>query len=119
MKASFKMPLAIGLVMVIVLAATGCVLFDDEDESITVVTLGPIDMQASLESGEIAGYVAWEPYCSDTIVNENGKALRVRDTLLRQLGDGSVSASLTSTGSQGTPSRTIRKSISCFSLLRR
>jgi hypothetical protein len=37
---------------------------------------------------------------------------------LAQLGEGVVSRYLTSTGSHGWLSRTIRKSISCFSLLR-
>jgi NitT/TauT family transport system substrate-binding protein len=56
------------------LLLTGCV-GNDDDKSIKVVTLAPIDMQTSLDSGDIAGYVAWEPYCSDSVVNKKGKTL--------------------------------------------
>jgi NitT/TauT family transport system substrate-binding protein len=64
---------------VFVISATmflaGCTDDGGGDNSIRVVTLAPIDMQNSLESGDIAGYVAWEPYCSDSVVNGKGKAL--------------------------------------------
>ncbi len=51
----------------------GCI--EEEEKSIKVVTLAPIDMQTSLDTGDIAGYVAWEPYCSDSVVNGKGKVL--------------------------------------------
>ena len=68
----------ITLLGVVAISATlllaGCI-EEDKKKSIKVVTLAPIDMQTSLETGDIAGYVAWEPYCSDSVVNEKGKAL--------------------------------------------
>jgi NitT/TauT family transport system substrate-binding protein len=61
-------------VIITAMIFTGCT-DDGGEESIKVVTLAPIDMQTSLESGDIAGYVAWEPYCSDSVVNQKGKDL--------------------------------------------
>ena len=56
------------------LLLAGC-LDGEGGKSIKVVEQGPINMQAGLESGDVAGYVAWEPYCSDSVVNGKGKAL--------------------------------------------
>lgn len=42
---------------------------------ITVVDLPPPDMRIKLESGEIAGFVAWEPWPSDAIVAGSGRAM--------------------------------------------
>lgn len=65
---------SIVLAIAAVLLLPGCIDGGD-DESIKVVTLAPIDMQAGLETGDVAGYVAWEPYNSDSVVNGKGKAL--------------------------------------------
>jgi NitT/TauT family transport system substrate-binding protein len=69
----------VGVLGVFVIIASmllaGCTDDGGGEQSIQVVTLAPIDMQNSLESGDIAGYVAWEPYCSDSVVNGKGKAL--------------------------------------------
>lgn len=51
----------------------GCI--EEDEKTIKVVTLAPIDMQTSLDTGDISGYVAWEPYNSDSVVNGKGKAL--------------------------------------------
>lgn len=65
----------LGAVTIIaVLLMAGC-FGEEEGKSIKVVELKPINMQAKLESGDIAGYVAWEPYCSDSVVNGKGKTL--------------------------------------------
>jgi NitT/TauT family transport system substrate-binding protein len=48
---------------------------EDGEKSIEAVQIAPKDMQASLDSGDIAGYIAWEPYCSDSVVNGKGKVL--------------------------------------------
>ncbi len=42
---------------------------------ITLVTVPPKDMRVKLETGEIAGYIAWEPYASDSVVAGVGKIL--------------------------------------------
>jgi NitT/TauT family transport system substrate-binding protein len=62
------------IIITIALLMAGC-FGEDGEKSIEVVELSPINMQAGLESGDIAGYVAWEPYCSDSVVNDKGKVL--------------------------------------------
>jgi NitT/TauT family transport system substrate-binding protein len=62
------------IIITIALLMAGC-FGEDGEKSIEVVQLGPINMQAGLEEGDIAGYVAWEPYCSDSVVNNKGKVL--------------------------------------------
>ncbi len=65
---------SIALAIAAVLLLPGCIDGGEED-SIKVVTLAPIDMQAGLHTGDIKGYVAWEPYCSDSVVGGKGKVL--------------------------------------------
>lgn len=42
---------------------------------LTVIDLAPKDMRAKLETGDIAGYVAWEPFASDAALSGTGKIL--------------------------------------------
>lgn len=68
------MPLLGSLIIIVSLLIAGC-FGNGESKSIKVVEMGPINMQAGLESKDISGYVAWEPYCSDSVVNGKGKVL--------------------------------------------
>lgn len=42
---------------------------------INIVDVAPKDMRAKLESGAVAGYIAWEPYASDSVMAGIGKTL--------------------------------------------
>ncbi|HET7009430.1 MAG TPA: ABC transporter substrate-binding protein [Anaerolineales bacterium] len=42
---------------------------------ITVVDMPPPDMRVKLESGEIAGFVAWEPWAADAVIGGAGTVL--------------------------------------------
>ncbi len=62
------------IIITIALLMAGC-FGEDGGKSIKAVEIAPKDMQASLDSGDITGYIAWEPYCSDSVVNGKGKVL--------------------------------------------
>lgn len=72
-----KLMSIIGIVIIVsVLLLAGC-FEEDGEKSIKAVKIAPKDMKASLDSGDIAGYVAWEPYCSDSVVGGVGKTLHL------------------------------------------
>ncbi|MFQ6057817.1 MAG: ABC transporter substrate-binding protein [Anaerolineae bacterium] len=48
---------------------------------INIVDVAPKDMRAKLESGAVAGYIAWEPYASDSVVAGVGKILATSDDI--------------------------------------
>lgn len=48
---------------------------------ITVIDMPPPDMRVKLDSGEIAGFVAWEPWTADAVVSGSGKVLATSDDI--------------------------------------
>jgi len=78
-----------GVAVIVVIAAIAAALIisnqgGKEAKSGTVyyVTLAPKDMKASLSSGQIDGYIAWEPYVSDSIVGGVGNILEWSDEIM-------------------------------------
>jgi NitT/TauT family transport system substrate-binding protein len=58
----------------LLLLVSGCVEKPESQENvIKVVKLSPRDMVEQLRLGEIDGYVAWEPFVSDAVVNGYGR----------------------------------------------
>ena len=77
-----KILIAIGIAVIVVGAAVAAALilsnqWEKATKSGTVyyVTLAPKDMNAALSAGSIDGYIAWEPYVSDSAVGEVGEVL--------------------------------------------
>ena len=46
-----------------------------EEKILYVAAMKPADMMAQFESGDIDGFIAWEPYNAEVVVNGNGKYL--------------------------------------------
>lgn len=72
--------LTIIIVAIVVVAGIGAALYflmqdSDDSEKIFYTTVSPPLMRIALEGGEVDGYIAWEPYCSDSIVEGTGHAL--------------------------------------------
>jgi len=69
--------MAIIIVIAVIAGALYLTLSDGsgEDESIYYTTIAPSNMKIALDGGNVAGYIAWEPYCSDSIVAGVGEAL--------------------------------------------
>lgn len=69
-----------GLTFAIVLAAAvlaaGCAVTTPVSErTIFVVTMGPADMLAQLKSGDIDGFIAWEPFNAEAVLKGDGRYL--------------------------------------------
>ena len=43
--------------------------------NITVIEVAPKDMRTKLEAKEVSGFVAWEPFVSDSVISGSGKIL--------------------------------------------
>lgn len=48
---------------------------------ITVIDMPPPDMRVKLEAGEIAGFVAWEPWTADAVSTGAGKVMATSDEI--------------------------------------
>lgn len=47
----------------------------EQGDKVLYVTIKPPDMKTNLAEGEVDGYIAWEPFCSDSILGGAGHAL--------------------------------------------
>lgn len=63
------------VVVVGAVAAAVVLLGGREGGSVRYITLAPKDMKASLASGQIDAYIAWEPFVSDSVVGQVGEVL--------------------------------------------
>ncbi len=73
-----KVILAVIVVAIVVVgAAAAAIVINGQKKSGTVnyVTLAPKDMKAALANGDIDGYIAWEPFVSDSVVAGVGTVL--------------------------------------------
>ena len=84
-----KILISVGVAVIVVVAAIATALIisnqgGKEAKSGTVyyVTVAPKDMRASLSAGQIDGYIAWEPYVSDSIVGGVGEILEWSDEIM-------------------------------------
>jgi len=84
-----KIVISVGVATIVVVAAIAAALIlsqqgEDLNKSGTVyyVTLPPKDMKASLAAGQIDGYIAWEPFVSDSLVGEVGTILEWSDEIM-------------------------------------
>jgi len=64
----------VAVVIVAVLSAT-LLLGPKKEGAVFYVTLPPKDMKAALSNGDIDGYIAWEPFVSDSVVAGVGTVL--------------------------------------------
>jgi NitT/TauT family transport system substrate-binding protein len=72
--------IAVSVAAVLVVAGVAVILVfrdggDGAEGEVYYVTLLPSSMKAALAGGQIDGYIAWEPYVSDSIVEGVGEAL--------------------------------------------
>lgn len=58
-----------------------------EMSKITTIDLAPKDMRAKLESGNIAGFIAWEPFISEAVMSGAGKVLATSSDVWRGMPD--------------------------------
>ncbi|MFQ6001147.1 MAG: ABC transporter substrate-binding protein [Anaerolineae bacterium] len=66
----------LGLLLTSVVLMAGCAAPPPISEStIFVVTMGPADMLAQLKSGDIDGFIAWEPFNAEAVLSGDGKYL--------------------------------------------
>jgi len=84
-----KILISVGVAIIVVIAAIAAALIlsnqgGKEAKSGTVyyVTVAPKDMRGSLSTGQIDGYIAWEPYVSDSIVGGVGEILEWSDEIM-------------------------------------
>ncbi len=64
-------------VLIVVAAVATSLMLNQQSKGGTVyyINLAPKDMSAALASGKIDGYIAWEPYVSDSVVGDVGTVL--------------------------------------------
>ena len=72
--------IALSVAVVLVVAGIAAILVfrsggDGADGEVYYVTTPPSGMNAALAGGQVDGYIAWEPYVSDSIVDGVGEAL--------------------------------------------
>jgi len=84
-----KIVISVGVAVIVVIAAIAAALIlgeqdDKVDKTGTVyyITVPPKDMRASLSTGDIDGYISWEPYVSDSIVGGVGVILEWSDEIM-------------------------------------
>ena len=74
-----KVLIAIGVAAIVVLAAVAAALLlvggGSKGGTVYYVTLAPKDMKASLSTGQIDAYIAWEPFVSDSVVGDVGDVM--------------------------------------------
>lgn len=67
------------VIIFVIAAAVGAAYYlmggSRDDDSVYYTTVSPPDMKLALDTGTVDGYIAWEPYCSDSIVEGIGHAL--------------------------------------------
>ncbi len=66
-----RFKIALLMLIIAVIALSGCV----QESGVKVVKLSPRDMVEQLKLGEIDGFIAWEPFPSEAVVNGYGKIL--------------------------------------------
>ena len=78
--------IAIVVVAVVVIAAVSAamLLIPKETKGGTVyyITKAPADMRGALAAGQIDGYIAWEPFVSDSVVGHVGEVLMWSDEIM-------------------------------------
>ena len=83
-----KILIAVAVAAIVVVAAVAAALMLSEDgnpkKSGTVyyVTVPPKDMRATLSTGAIDAYIAWEPFVSDSVVGDVGEILEWSDEIM-------------------------------------
>jgi NitT/TauT family transport system substrate-binding protein len=75
-----KILIAVVVAVVVVIAAVAAALVlglggKGEGGTVYYVTVPPKDMRASLSTGQIDGYIAWEPFVSDSVVGDVGEVV--------------------------------------------
>jgi NitT/TauT family transport system substrate-binding protein len=67
--------LVVAVVVVLAAVAAAILLMGGEEKAVYYITVAPKDMKASLSTGQIDAYIAWEPYVSDSVVGGVGDVL--------------------------------------------
>ncbi len=77
MDKNMKILLAVVVAVVVVVGAISAALLltGGHKGTVSYITLAPKDMKAALSNGDIDGYIAWEPFVSDSVVAEVGTVL--------------------------------------------
>jgi len=64
------------LLIFTLLVASGCIFPAEHERGVIYVTqMGPADMREQLKIGAIDGFIAWEPFNADAVINGNGEYL--------------------------------------------
>jgi len=64
------------LLILTLLVASGCIFPAERETGVIYVTqMSPADMREQIEIGTIDGFIAWEPFNADAVVNGNGEYL--------------------------------------------
>ncbi len=79
-----KTILAIVVAVIVVAAAVSAavLLMKKKGGAVYYVTIAPANMKATLASGDIDGYIAWEPFVSDSVVSGTGTVLEWSSQLM-------------------------------------
>jgi NitT/TauT family transport system substrate-binding protein len=74
-----KILIALVVAAVVVVAAVAAALLmmggNEKGGTVYYITVAPKDMKASLSTGQIDAYIAWEPYVSDSVVGGIGEVM--------------------------------------------
>ncbi len=71
-----KRSMTLAMLVASLVLTVGCAASTPASETtIFVVTMGPADMLAQLKSGDIDGFIAWEPFNAEAVLSGDGKYL--------------------------------------------
>jgi NitT/TauT family transport system substrate-binding protein len=65
----------IAVVAIVIVAVAALTIVQQPAKTVKYTVIAPKDQQAAIASGQVAGGISWEPYCSDSLLAETGKAL--------------------------------------------
>ncbi len=74
-KISFRFFVLISVLILVSVCCLGCIGTEQTGDAIYLKKMGPADMMSQFNSGDIDGFIAWEPYNAELVVNGDGKYL--------------------------------------------
>jgi NitT/TauT family transport system substrate-binding protein len=79
-----KIIVAVLVAVVVIVAAVSAtfLMFRNEGGTVLYITKAPADMRGALAAGQIDGYIAWEPFVSDSVVGGVGEVLMWSDEIM-------------------------------------